>query len=103
MASVGGTGIRKLARLNHDKAAYLKSELEKAGFKIPFNSPFFNEFIVKFPDNFETTYQRMLDKKIIPGLSLAPYYPELTGYYLMCVTETKSKEDIDILIREVKS
>lgn len=103
MASVGGTGIRKLAILNHDKAAYLKSELEKAGFKIPFSSPFFNEFIVKFPNGFETTYQRMLEKKIIAGLSLAPYYPELTGYYLMCVTETKSKEDIDILIREVKS
>jgi len=103
MASVGGTGIRKLAMLNHDKAAYLKSELEKAGFEIPFSSPFFNEFIVKFPDGFETTYQRMLEKKIIAGLSLAPYYPELTGYYLMCVTETKSKQDIDILIREVKS
>jgi len=103
MASVGGTGIRKLALLNHDKAAYLKSELEKAGFKVPFNSPFFNEFIVKFPDSFETTYQRMLEKKIIAGLSLAPYYPELAGHYLMCVTETRSKEDMDILIREVKS
>ncbi|RLB78718.1 MAG: aminomethyl-transferring glycine dehydrogenase subunit GcvPA, partial [Deltaproteobacteria bacterium] len=27
MASVGGTGIRKLAQLNHDKAEYLKKEL----------------------------------------------------------------------------
>ena len=103
MASVGGTGVRELALLNHDKAAYLKSELEKAGFTIPFNSPFFNEFVVKFPDGFETTYQRMLEKKIVAGLPLAPYYPELTGHYLMCVTETRSKEDIDTLIREVKS
>ena len=103
MASVGGTGIRKLALLNHDKAAYFKSELEKAGFKVPFNSPFFNEFIVKFPDGFETTYQQLLEKKIVAGLSLAPYYPELAGHYLMCATETKSKEDMDTLIREVKS
>jgi len=103
MASVGGTGVRELALLNHDKAAYLKSELEKAGFVIPFNSPFFNEFVVKFPDGFETTYQRMLEKKIVAGLPLAPYYPELTCHYLMCVTETRSKEDIDTLIREVKS
>ncbi len=103
MASVGGTGVRELALLNHDKAAYLKSELEKAGFTIPFNSPFFNEFVVKFPDGFETTYQQMLENKIVAGLPLASYYPELAGHYLMCATETKSKEDIDILIREVKS
>ncbi len=103
MASVGGTGIRELSLLNHDKAAYLKSELEKAGFAIPFNSPFFNEFVVKFPAGFEKTYQRMLENKIVAGLPLAPYYPELAGHYLMCVTETRSKEDIDILIREVKS
>ncbi len=103
MASVGGTGIRELSLLNHDKSAYLKSELEKAGFTIPFSSPFFNEFVVKFPDGFETTYQRMLEKKIVAGLPLAPYYPGLAGHYLMCVTETSSKEDMDILIREVKS
>jgi glycine cleavage system P protein (glycine dehydrogenase) subunit 1 len=103
MASVGGTGIKELARLNHDKAAYLKTELEKAGFKVPFDSPFFNEFVVKFPAGFEKTYQRMLENKIVAGLPLAPYYPELAGHYLMCVTETRSKEDIDILIREVKS
>ncbi|MDY6793546.1 MAG: aminomethyl-transferring glycine dehydrogenase subunit GcvPA [Thermodesulfobacteriota bacterium] len=103
MASVGGTGIRELSQLNHDKAAYLKSELEKAGFAIPFNSPFFNEFVVKFPAGFETTYQRLLEKKIVAGLPLASYYPELEDHYLMCVTETRSKEDIDILVREVKS
>jgi glycine dehydrogenase subunit 1 len=103
MASVGGTGIKELARLNHDKAAYLKTELEKAGFKVPFDSPFFNEFVVEFPASFEATYQQLLEKKIVAGLPLAPYYPELAGHYLMCVTETMSKEDIDILIREVKS
>jgi len=103
MASVGGTGIRELAILNHDKAAYLKSEFEKAGFTVPFSSPFFNEFVVKFPDGFKKTYQRLIEKKIVAGLSLAPYYPELAGHYLMCATETRSKKDIDILIREVKS
>jgi len=103
MASVGSTGLRELSLLNHDKTAYLKSELEKAGFTIPFNSPFFNEFVVKFPDGFKTTYQQMLEKKIVAGLALSPYYPELASHYIMCVTETMSKEDIDILVREVKS
>jgi glycine dehydrogenase subunit 1 len=39
MASLGGTGIRELARLNYDKAAYLKESLRQAGFHIPFASP----------------------------------------------------------------
>ena len=103
MASVGGTGIKELAGLNHDKAEYLKKELKKAGFKISFDSPTFNEFVVEFPVDFEATYRRLLEKKIVAGLSLAPYYPELSNHYLMCVTETRSKEDMDALVSEVKS
>jgi glycine dehydrogenase subunit 1 len=103
MASVGGTGIRELARLNHDKSEYLKMELIKAGFTITFDSPTFNEFVVEFPSGFESTYKRLLEKKIVAGLSLAPYYPELSSHYLLCVTETMSKDDMDALVREVKS
>jgi len=103
MASVGGTGIRELARLNHDKSEYLKMELKKAGFTITFDSPTFNEFVVEFPSGFEATYKSLLEKKIVAGLSLAPYYPELSSHYLLCVTETRSKDDMDALVREVKS
>ena len=103
MASVGGTGIRELARLNHDKSEYLKMELKKAGFTITFGSPTFNEFVVEFPSGFEAAYKRLLEKKIVAGLSLAPYYPELSSHYLLCVTETSSKDDMDALVREVKS
>ena len=101
MASLGGTGIRELAKLNHDKSEYLKKALEKAGFKINFKSPTFNEFVVKFPADFETTYERLLEKKVVLGLPLAPYYPELAGRYLICVTETTTKEEMDELIEEL--
>ena len=103
MASVGGTGIRELARLNYDKAEYLKKELKNAGFTIRFDNPTFNEFVVGFPEGFKTTYERLLEKKIVAGLSLSPYYPELANHYLLCVTETRSKEDMDALVREAKS
>jgi glycine dehydrogenase subunit 1 len=102
MASVGGTEIKKLAELNHDKAEYLKQELKKAGFKISFESPTFNEFVVEFPAGFDSVYDRLLEKKIVAGLPLAEYYPELTGHYLLCVTETMSKNDMDAFVREIK-
>jgi glycine dehydrogenase subunit 1 len=103
LASVGGSGIRKLAQLNHDKAEYLKKELKKAGFAITFDSPTFNEFVVEFPSGFEATHKHLLEKKIVAGLCLAPYYPELANHYLLCVTEIRSKDDMDALVREVKS
>lgn len=103
MASVGRNGLQELACLNHDKSEYLKKELEKAGFEIGFESPTFNEFVVKFPAGFETTYKLLLEKKIIAGLSLAPYYPELANYYLLCVTETMTRYDMDELIKELRN
>ena len=100
MASVGGTGIRELARLNYDKAQYLKAELKTAGFSAPFGSPTFNEFVVGFPP---AAHERCLEKGIVAGLCLEPYYPELANHYLLCVTETRSREDMDALVREVSS
>ncbi|ODS36561.1 MAG: glycine dehydrogenase (aminomethyl-transferring) [Candidatus Altiarchaeales archaeon WOR_SM1_79] len=103
MASLGKNGLRELAKLNYDKAGYLKGRLKEAGFKIGFESPTFNEFVVEFPSDFEHTYKRLLDQKMLAGLALAPYYPELTNHYLMGVTETKTKEDIDTLVKGIES
>lgn len=103
MASLGGTGLRELARLNYDKSEYLKRQLLAAGFKIPFASPTFNEFVVEFPAGFETTRKRLLDRKIVAGLPLALYYPELPNHYLLCVTETKGRKDLDGLVELLKA
>jgi glycine dehydrogenase subunit 1 len=101
MAALGGTGIRELSRLNRDRAEYLKAGLAAVGHSSPFSAPTFNEFVVRFPDGFADTWQALLDKKIVAGLHLAPYYPELSDCWLMCVTETISKAVIDELVKEV--
>jgi len=103
MSSLGGTGLQELARLNYDKSEYLKSALRKAGCTLPFDVPTFNEFVAVFPGGFDTTYQRLLERGIVAGLPLATFYPELKNHYLLCVTETKSKADLDALVREVTS
>jgi glycine dehydrogenase subunit 1 len=101
MASLGGTGIRELARLNFDKTEYLKGQLKKSGIKIAFESPTFNEFTAQFPSGFQSGYENLLKKKIMAGIPLSAYYPELPDHYLLCVTETKTREDLDELVREV--
>ncbi len=101
LASLGGTGIRDLASLNYDKTEYLKNELKKIGLSLSFSSPTFNEFAVKIPD-FKGSYENLLKKKIIAGISLNAYYEEMKDHYLFCVTETIKKEAIDTLIEEIK-
>jgi len=103
MACTGGTGIRELARLNHDKAEYLKKGLREAGATIPFDTPTFNEFVVKFSPGFGEIHSTLLGKKIVAGLLVTPFFPELPDHYLFCTTEANSKEDMDALIKEVGS
>ena len=103
MACLGGSGIRELAQLNHDKAEYLKKRLRNGGGKISFESPTFNEFVVEMPPGIEKTYERLIEKKMVAGFSLETYYPELKNHYLFCVTETKSKDDMDRLVTELVS
>jgi len=103
MACLGASGIRELAQLNHDKAEYLKKRLTNGGCTTFFESPTFNEFVVELPPGIEKTYERLLENKIVAGLSLETYYPELKNHYLLCVTETKSKEDMDRLVKELLS
>ena len=103
LASVGGTGIRELASLNYDKAEHLKRGLREAGCPIPFDTPTFNEFIVAFPNSSSDTYSKLLKKRIVAGVPVERWYPELPGHVLLCVTETMTKDDMDTLIREVQS
>jgi glycine dehydrogenase subunit 1 len=102
MATLGGTGIKALARLNYDKCEYLKQELRRAGFNIAFEQATFNEFVVEFPAGFEKTYDRLVGNKIIAGLPLECHYRELKNHYLLCVTETVSKEDMDRLVDAIR-
>ena len=102
MASLGGTGLKKLARLNYDKSEYLKQGLKDAGATVCFSAPTFNEFVVEFKDDYGPVQKRLMEQKIVAGVSLAKYYPGFDNRYLFCVTETASKEVLDTVISEVQ-
>jgi glycine dehydrogenase subunit 1 len=103
MASLGSTGIRQLARLNYDKAQYLKKALVEAGAVIPFNGPVFNEFVAEFPRDFGPVRERLLARDIVAGLELGALYPQLAGRYLFCVTETITRQTMDTIAAEVRA
>jgi glycine dehydrogenase subunit 1 len=103
MASLGGTGLRKVAKLNYDKAMYLRNGLLASGARQLFSGPTFNEFAVTFERDFSAVRKRLLDKNIIAGIELGSFYREYDGAYLFCVTETASRAVLDELLNEVRS
>ncbi len=98
LGSLGPKGLRELARLNHDKAAYLRRVLAAAGARARFGGHCFNEFVVELPGG---AYDRLLERGFVAGLPLEDAYPELRGCYLVCATETASRDDMDALAEEV--
>ena len=103
LATVGKIGIREIALQNHDKAVYLKSALENVGFESVFDTPFFNEFVLKAPKGFKEKRTTLIQNQcIFAGIDLEPYYPELKDHYLFCATEKVSKKDMDQLAKEVQ-
>ena len=103
MATLGGTGIRRVAKLNYDKAEYLKNGLIEAGAKPLFSGPTFNEFTLSFDSDFQQSRKRLLEKGIVAGIQLSRFYPKYDNAYLFCVTETASKAVLDEVIKEVRS
>ncbi len=102
LSTIGKIGIREIARLNHDKAVYLKSVLTTAGFEPVFDQPFFNEFVMKAPKNFKQKRADLINRHcMFAGLDMAPFYPQLTDHYLFCATEKVSRQQMDQLAKEV--
>jgi glycine dehydrogenase subunit 1 len=99
LATMGRRGVQEVARQNLQKAHYAASEVGKLkGFELRFAAPFFNEFVVRTPRSAAEVTRALLNKKIIAGVALEGYYPDLKDSLLVCVTETASKEAIDRLV-----
>jgi glycine dehydrogenase subunit 1 len=93
MTVYGKRGLRELAEQNLAKAHYLAGRLQPR-----FCGKFFNEFVArvegKTPDQVN---KALLRKKIIGGLPLGRFYPELADSMLLCATEMSRRADMDAI------
>jgi glycine dehydrogenase subunit 1 len=91
MTVYGKEGMRELAEQNLAKAHYLASKLP-----LKFDGPFFNEFVAKTNGKSAVKIENeLLRQKIIGGLPLDRFYPELSGCVLLCATEMSKRADMD--------
>jgi glycine dehydrogenase subunit 1 len=94
---MGKAGLAVVARLCWDKAHYAASRIASIpGFSIA-PKTFFKEFLVRTPVQAEEIAGKLSRRGVVPGLPLSRYYPERRDELLVCVTETCTHAQIDLL------
>lgn len=99
MEAMGKQGLAEVAEQNLQKAAYAKKKIAAVeGFSIPFSAPTFNEFVVRGPKPATEILESVREKGIVGGLALSKYYGGHDNDFLVCVTETNTREQMDNLV-----
>ncbi len=98
LTTLGKKGLREVAQQCTAKAHYAYNEILKTGgFKPVFDKPFFKEFAVKGTLPAGKVNSALLGQGILGGFDLSTAYPGLENALLFCVTEKRTKAEIDSL------
>lgn len=100
METMGKKGLQEVAMQNAQKAAYAAKQIAAVdGFEIAFSAPVFNEFVVRGPQPATEVLENLrTGSGIIGGLALSKYYGGHENDFLVCVTETNPRSQIDDLV-----
>jgi glycine dehydrogenase subunit 1 len=98
MTVYGKVGLKELAKQNLAKAAYAAAQFAKQGKVLFADSPKFNEFVVKTSEDPHAINNRLLGHKMVGGLPLGKFYPELGNAALWCCTELTPRSAIDTAV-----
>ncbi|HEY6491094.1 MAG: aminomethyl-transferring glycine dehydrogenase subunit GcvPA [Terracidiphilus sp.] len=93
----GKEGMRELAEQNLAKSAYAARTLSRQpGADLLFKgAPRFHEFVLKTEEAPAVWQKRLLDEKIVGGVELSRWYPELENATLWCATEVMPRAVMD--------
>jgi glycine dehydrogenase subunit 1 len=100
LETMGRKGIQEVAHQCIQKAAYAARKIgELAGFTLPFTGARFNEFVVRGPVAASGLLARVAaERSIDGGLALSRFLSDHENDFLVCVTETNTREQIDALV-----
>jgi glycine dehydrogenase subunit 1 len=98
MTTYGKVGLCELAKQNLAKAAYAAQQFGKNAKVLFSGAPRFNEFVIQTSEDPYAINGRMLGNKIVGGLPLKKFYPELGNASLWCCTELTTRTAIDTAV-----
>ena len=98
MTIYGKIGLRELAKQNLAKANYAAQQFGKHAKLLFSGAARFNEFVVQTSEDPYAVNSRILGHKIVGGLPLKKFYPELGNAALWCCTEITTRTSIDTAV-----
>jgi len=98
MTIYGKVGLKELAKHNLAKAAYAIQQFGKHSNVLFESSPRFNEFVIQTSEDPYAINSRLLGHKIVGGLPLKKFYPELGNASVWCCTELTTRSTIDTAV-----
>lgn len=103
LSLMGPTGMLGVAEHCAQKAHYLAGRLKDLpGFSLPYDKPFFREFVLECPRPAKDMIAAGLDKKLIPGVDLGRFDPAHKNRLLVCCSEKHTRQDLDDLVEALK-
>lgn len=106
LSLMGPKGIEETGKTIMQMSQYAAQRLSQIdGIQLGFPSPFFKEFVLDFDKTNKSVTQinkSLREHNIFGGKDLSHDFPELGQSSLYCVTETKTKEDIDTLVNAIQ-
>lgn len=107
LATMGKSGLRRVAELCFHKAHYAAAEIARLpGFAVNPQAPnksFFKEFVVSTPIAASAVNKHLRDRHgIIGGYDLSQDYPDMRHQMLLAVTEIHTRSDIDRLVHALE-
>lgn len=102
MALMGPEGLYQVAAQSHTNTRSLTQQLSVInGVEVMFNRPCFHETVMRLPKPANEVLPALEDRGILGGLDLSADFPELGNALLVCATETKTVEDLELFASEL--
>jgi len=96
LSLMGRSGLRKVAELCLQKAHYLADRLTGIrGVSLVYDAPFFKEFLIKTPLPADRVVAELRERRILAGVPMGRYFPDMDDCLLVCVTEKRTKAEMD--------
>jgi glycine dehydrogenase subunit 1 len=100
LCTLGKQGLRRMAELCYHKAHHAADRIGSlAGYSLPIERPFFQEFAVSCPLPPREVNRRLLERGIVGGYDVSERIP---GGMLLCVTDVNTRDEIDMLVEALR-
>jgi glycine dehydrogenase subunit 1 len=99
---VGPRGLAQAATASHANTTALEKLTRIPGVVRVFDVLFFHEALLKIPAPVGEVLAELEQHGILGGINASDYYAELDDTLLVCATETKTEQDLELFANQLE-